>query len=439
VKVRASAPKDEAAIVSMLREAAIPLASLEDTDEFSAPFSRFEDARVVLLGEASHGTSEFYRARAAITRRLIEQHGFTIVAVEADWPDASRVDRYVRHRPGGQYDEHVFARFPTWMWRNQEFAELVEWLRWHNSSLSAERQVEFRGLDVYSLRSSISEVLRYLNKADPDAAVLARRRYGCLSPYQVEPEWYGRAVLMGERDACEDAVTAQLQELLQRRLDKADDEDLFDATRNAAVVQAAEQYYRLMFRGSTQSWNMRDTHMFETLQSVLDARGLQAKIVVWAHNSHIGNASATEMGWEGQHNIGQLCKQAYGDACVLIGFGTDHGTVAAADDWDEPMQVKTVLPSRPGSFERLFHQAGQSSSLTYLHSNPQLRQALSEPRLERAIGVVYRPDTELQSHYFRASLPDQFDAYVWFDRTTAVTPLPTDPPHGTPETFPFGL
>ncbi|WP_245895058.1 erythromycin esterase family protein [Devosia submarina] len=439
MEVHSPAQKGEAELVAMLREVALSLASPDDADEFSAPFARFGDARVVLLGEASHGTSEFYRARAAITRRLIEDHGFNIVAVEADWPDASRVDRYVRHRPGGQYDEHVFARFPTWMWRNRQFARFVEWLRYRNDALPVERQVEFRGLDVYSLRNSIAEVLNYLAKADPEAAALARRRYGCLSPFQVEPQWYGRAVLMGERDPCEDAVATQLEELLQRRLDKADDEDLFDATRNAKVVQAAEQYYRLMFRGSTQSWNMRDTHMFETLQSVLDARGPQAKIVVWAHNSHIGDASATEMGWEGQHNIGQLCKQAYGDACVTIGFGTDHGTVAAADDWDEPVQFKTILPSRQGSFESLFHQAGQSPSLTHLHASPKLRQALSEPRLERAIGVVYRPDTELQSHYFKARLLDQFDAYVWFDQTTAVTPLPTDPPHGTPETFPFGL
>ncbi len=436
---RAPVQKGEAELVAMLREVATPLASLDSNEEFSAPFARLGNARVVLLGEASHGTSEFYRARAAITRTLIKEHGFTIVAVEADWPDASRVDRYVRHRSGGQYDEHVFARFPTWMWRNREFALLVEWLRSHNSALPPQRQVEFRGLDLYSLRNSISEVLSYLGKADPKAAALARRRYGCLSPYQIEPEWYGRAVLMGERDACEDAVTAQLEELLQRQLDKADDEDLFDATRNAKVVQAAEQYYRLMFRGSTQSWNMRDTHMFETLQNVLDARGADAKIIVWAHNSHIGNASATEMGWDGQHNIGQLCKQAYGDECILVGFGTHHGTVAAADDWDEPMQLKTVMPSRQGSFEKLFHLAGHAASLTHLNEYPDLRQALTEPRLERAIGVIYRPDTELQSHYFKASLSDQFDSYVWFDQTTAVTPLPTDPPHGTPETYPFGV
>ncbi|MDB5612939.1 MAG: Erythromycin esterase [Devosia sp.] len=432
-------PADDATLVGMLREAALPLASLDDESSFSAPFSAFGKARVVLLGEASHGTSEFYRARAAITRRFIEKHGFNIVAVEADWPDAGRVDRYVRNRAGGEYDEHVFARFPTWMWRNREVGEFVDWLRGYNSHQPAEGQTEFRGLDVYSLRSSIAQVLHYLDKADPDAAALARRRYGCLSPFQAEPGWYGRAVLTGEHDACEDAVTAQLQELLLRQLDDAGGEDLFDATQNARVVQAAERYYRLMFRGSTQSWNMRDTHMFDMLQTVLKARGPDAKIVVWAHNSHIGDASATEMGWDGQLNIGQLCKAEFGSSAVTIGFGTHHGTVAAADDWDEPMQVMSVVPSRPGSVERLFHQTGHSASLTDLRENAGLRHALSAPRLERAIGVVYRPDTELQSHYFKAVLPNQFDAYVWFDETSAVTPLPSDAPRGMPETYPFGL
>lgn len=429
---------NDADLVNLLREEAVPLAPLGDPD-FAIPFDVYGNSNVVLLGEASHGTSEFYRARAAITRRLIEQHGFTIVAVEADWPDASRVDRYVRHRAGGQYDEHVFTRFPTWMWRNQEVAEFVEWLRSHNKERAETEKVEFRGLDVYSLRSSIHRVLTYLDKEDPAAAKLARRRYGCLSPYQVEPSWYGRAVLMGEHDPCEDAVTAQLQDLLQRQLEEEDDEALFEATQNARVVKAAEQYYRLMFRGSTQSWNMRDTHMFDMLQTLLAARDPPAKAVVWAHNSHVGYASATEMGWrQGQTNIGQLCKEAFGASCISIGFGTNQGIVAAADDWDEPMQLKTVLTARHDSIEALFHRTGFSASLTKLRGNTGLRENLEGSRLQRAIGVIYRPDTELQSHYFRAVLPEQFDAFVWFDQTTAVTPLPTVQVDATPETYPFG-
>lgn len=429
----------DADVVELVRRTAQPLAHPAQEDQFSASFAKFADARIVLLGEASHGTSEFYEARAAITKRLIEEHGFTIVAIEADWPDASRVDRYVRHKPKGRYDEHVFARFPTWMWRNQEVADFVEWLREHNRAVLADRMTSIRGLDVYSLGSSITEVLDYLDREDPEQALLARRRYGCLTPWHVEPASYGRAVLTGQKDACEDAVVAQLQTLLQRQLEDRDDEDLLDAVQNARVVRSAEQYYRIMYRGSNDSWNLRDRHMFETLQALLDTVGPHAKAVVWAHNSHVGNASATEMGWRGQFNIGELCKTAYSEDAVIIGFGTDSGTVAAADDWDEPMAIKSVRPALAGSYERLFHDTGLSRFLLDLRENVPLRDALSKPRLERAIGVIYRPETERHSHYFDAVLPDQFDAYVWFDQTEAVTPIDADDPHGTPETYPFGL
>ena len=328
----------------------------------------FGSARVVLLGEATHGTSEFYNARAAITRRLIEQHGFSVVAVEADWPDANRVDRHVRHRGPGKYDEECFARFPTWMWRNEEVQTFLEWLRLHNETLPRDKRVEFRGLDVYSLRASIAEVLTYLDRVDPEAAKAARQRYACLTPWQADPAWYGRAVLRGEHDPCEDAVVAQLRRhprqaaaiLPQGR------RGLSDAAQNARIVLAAEQYYRIMYRGSTESWNLRDRHMFNTLQHVMDARGPNAKAVVWAHNSHIGNAAATAMGWQGEFNIGELCKAAYGEEAALIGFGTDRGMVAAADDWNEPMRVMRVLPSRPDSYERIFRQTGIARSLTDL-------------------------------------------------------------------------
>ena len=417
----------------------MPLTYPDQQEQFSLPFAQFADARIVLLGEASHGTSEFYKARVAITKRLIKEHGFNIVAIEADWPDASRVDCYVRHKPAGSYDEHVFARFPTWMWRNREVAAFVEWLRRHNGSVTADRMASIRGLDVYSLRSSITEVLGYLDREDPSQAKLARRRYGCLTPWQVEPASYGRAVLTGQKDACEDAVVEQLQILLQKQIEGTDGEELLNAVQNARVVRSAEQYYRIMYRGSNDSWNLRDRHMFDTLEALLDAGGPQSKAIIWAHNSHVGDASATEMGWRGQFNIGELCKRSYHDHAVIIGFGTDGGTVAAADDWDEPMQVKSIRASLPGSYERLFHDAGVVRSLTDLREPGPLRDALSKPRLERAIGVIYRPETERYSHYFDAVLPEQFDAYVWFDRTEAVTPIMADRPHGTPETFPFGL
>jgi erythromycin esterase-like protein len=430
-----------AAAARAISYACQPLPDVGQAEDFGRCFDVYAGARVVLLGEASHGTSEFYRARAAITRRLIAEHGFNIVAVEADWPDADRVDRHVRQRGAGEYDEHAFARFPTWMWRNHEVGDFVEWLHQHNEALAPDRRAEFRGLDVYSLRSSIAAVLEYLDRVDPDAAVIARRRYGCLTPWQVDAAWYGRAVLRGERDPCEDDVVTQLAELLahQREYAARDGDDFADAAQNARIVRAAEQYYRIMYRGSNDSWNLRDRHMFETLEHLLERRGPTSKAVVWAHNSHVGDASATAMGWRGQFNIGELCRTAFRSGAVLIGFGTDRGTVAAADDWNEPMQLKSVIPSRPDSYERVFRETGVPRSLTDLGEHADVRDVLSQPRLERAIGVVYRPDTELQSHYFEAVLPEQFDAWVWFEETTAVTPLPTDPPHGVPETWPFGV
>ena len=440
---RDPAVTDARALGRAVRPACEPLPPVADRAAFGACFDRYADARIVLLGEATHGSAEFYQARAAITQRLIAQYGFDIVAVEADWPDAGRIDRYVRHRGAAEHQEPAFTRFPAWMWRNREVAAFVQWLHQHNRGLPAERRTEFRGLDVYSLRASIASVLAYLDRVDPEAALQARRRYGCLTPWQTEPAWYGRAVLRGERDPCEGEVYAQLRDMLAKQLDYAahDGDNWFDAAQNARTVLAAEQYYRSMFRGSTESWNLRDRHMFQTLQHVMQARGPNARAVVWAHNSHIGHAPATAMGWQGQFNIGELCRTAYGDDAVLIGFGTDRGTVAAAQDWDEPMQVKQVLPSREDSYEQVFLQAGVPCALADLRkpAHRAVRQALLPPRQERAIGVIYRPDTEFQSHYFEAVLPEQFDAYVWYEQTRAVTPLPAASPEGVPDTYPFAL
>jgi protein-L-isoaspartate(D-aspartate) O-methyltransferase len=428
--------------LELLREAAEPLPELDDR-AFGRMFDRFADARVVLLGEATHGTSEFYRARAAITRRLIEQHGFTIVAVEADWPDAAAIDRYVRHksaRPG----EAAFRRFPTWMWRNVEVHEFVDWLRDHNAGRDPRQHAGFFGLDMYSLSASIGAVIGYLDKTDPEAARVARERYGCLTPWQREPSAYGRAMLTAGYAKCEAGVVAMLRELLNKRLEyeRGDEEGFFDAAQNARLVAAAEQYYRIMYYGSADSWNLRDTHMFETLEHLLAWRGKDAKAVVWAHNSHIGNAAATDMGEaRGEINIGQLCRERFGKKAVLIGFGTDRGTVAAASDWDGPMEIKDVRPAHRDSYERLCRDSGVGRFLVDLREGraPALREALSSARLERAIGVIYRPETELASHYFDARLPEQFDAFVWFQETRAVTPLPTQLRPGVPETYPFGL
>src|SRR5207302_212158 len=349
----------------LLRSHSRDLSAPERNDEFGAPFDRFGDARVVLLGEATHGTSEFYRARAAITQRLIVDHGFNIVAVEADWPDAARIDRYVRHLAPAREARSAFQRFPSWMWRNEEVLGFVDWLRLHNEQLPPERRAAFRGLDVYSLGASIEAVLRYLDRVDSKAAQAARQRYACLTPWQDEPAAYGWAATHGKKDPCEDKVAEQLNDLLAHRLDylRNDGEAFFDAAQNARIVRSAERYYRLMYRRSAESWNLRDRHMFETLQALLRAGGAHssngAKAVVWAHNSHIGNAAATAMGWQGEFNIGELCRTAFGDEAVLIGFGTDRGTVAAADDWDGEMRVKTVLPARRDSWEYAFRKTGR--------------------------------------------------------------------------------
>jgi erythromycin esterase-like protein len=364
------------------------------------------------------------------------------MAVEADWPDAGRIDRHVRHRSPQPSREDSFARFPSWMWRNVEVREFVDWLRAENEHRPPGMRVEFRGLDIYSLGASMEAVLAYLDRVDPSAAKSARERYACLTPWQFDPAHYGHRALMGA-DTCEHEAVAQLQELLARRMryTAKDGEDFFDAAQNARIVRAAEQYYRIMYRGAKESWNLRDRHMFDTLQSLIHRRGSGTKAVVWAHNSHVGNAAATSMGWQGEFNIGELCRTAYGDDMIAIGFGTDRGTVAAASNWDAPMEVKTVLPAREDSYEYLFRQTGEARFLTDWHPAPRndLRDLLAVQRLERAIGVVYRPESEFLSHYFEAVLSDQFDAYVWFECTQAVTPLPGPRPEGVPETYPFGL
>ncbi|UGB38387.1 protein-L-isoaspartate(D-aspartate) O-methyltransferase [Frateuria soli] len=440
--VAARAPADGSGLPGLIQAAAEPLPDPDDP-AFGRLFDRYGDARVVLLGEASHGTSEFYRARAAITQRLIEAHGFTIVAVEGDWPDAAVLDRYVRGRPARQ-EEPIFQRFPTWMWRNRDVARFIDWLRDYNRDKPAARQAGFHGLDLYSLDASIRAVIDYLDRVDPETAKVARRRYGCLMPWSKEPAQYGRMALNAGYPLCEKAVVQMLRELLARRMDyvRADGELFLDAAQNARLVSNAEAYYRAMYYGSAESWNLRDSHMFETLEHLLEAAGPGSRAVVWAHNSHIGDARHTEMGQVREElNLGQLCRQRFGSDAVLLGFGTHTGTVAAADDWDEPMKVMDVLPSRKDSYERLFHDAGHPRCLLDLRggAHRELCGRLAPARPERFIGVIYRPDTERWSHYVECSMPRQFDGYVWFDETHAVVPLGEEPRSGPAETWPFGL
>lgn len=432
----------EETLVRNLADAAESFASIETAD-LNPLMARIGSARVVLLGEATHGTSEFYRMRERITRELVLGKGFRFVAVEADWPDAARVDHYVRHFQYPPSEWTAFARFPTWMWRNTEMRDFVSWLRKHNGTVERDKRVAFHGLDLYSLYDSIRSVLNYLDEVDPESAGVARERYGCLTPWQRDPATYGHAALTGSYPTCETDVARALSDLLAKRRAYAehDGERFLDAEQNARLVANAERYYRIMYYGSRASWNLRDGHMFDTLKNLLAFHGSDSKAVVWAHNSHVGNAGATEMAARGEYNIGQLCRKEFGETAYLIGFGTHSGTVAAASEWDGPMEIKSVRPSLADSYEQLCHATGHARFMLGMRGRGDLcgPTGLGKERLERAIGVIYRPETEMASHYFRANLPQQFDEYVWFDNTSAVTPLDTAEVKGLPDTYPFGV
>ena len=418
--MRGDAPAVERDAAAVIRARAEPF---DDMDALARLSERFADRKVVMLGEATHGTHEFYEARARITERLVAAHGFNIVAIEADWPDAAVYDAAVRGRrsPEGPVP---FTRFPPWMWRNGETAGFLDRLRAVNEDLAEARKAGFYGLDIYSLGHSIDAVLAYLETVDRDAAERARVGYGCLTPFRADPASYGRMAPSPAFTDCEAEVVAMLQDLLAERLDDQgrDGRAFFDAEQNARVVAQAEAFYRAMYYGGPPSWNLRDSHMADTLERLLAHRGPDAKAVVWAHNSHVGDARHTDMGKRrGEHNLGQLARERHGDDVALVGFGTDRGTdrgtVAAASEWGGPMDGERVLRARPDSHEGRCRAAERPKFLLDLREPEPV---LAEPRLERAIGVVYRPESELASHYFEADLARQFDAWVWFDETRAL-------------------
>jgi erythromycin esterase-like protein len=411
-------------------------------------------ARFALLGEASHGTHEFYRERIRITQRLITEKGFTAVAVEADWPDAWRVNRYVR----GLSDDRDataalsgFQRFPAWMWRNTEVRDFVEWLRDHNKGLGRQQQVGFYGIDLYSLFTSMQAILAYLDRVDPEGARKARARYACFDHAREDSQAYGYGASYGLTPSCEDEVVQQLREMNRRMADISpvpglERDEAFYAQQNARLVHNAEEYYRTMFRGRVSSWNLRDSHMVETLQALdrhLGAGGAPPRFAVWAHNSHLGDASATEMGDIGEWNVGQLMRDRYAGDAVLVGFSTHRGWVTAASEWDEPPQRKRVREGQAGSWEGIFHSTEAERFLLGLRGNEALRSLIASPRrLQRAIGVIYRPETERQSHYFFTKLAEQFDAVIHIDETRALEPLDKGEVWHTgeaPETYPSAL
>ena len=449
---QSSQPSHQADAVAVVRQHAIPLSG--DPGQYDALLDGIGEARIVLLGEATHGTHEFYRERAYITRRLISEKGFAAVAVEADWPDAYRINRFVRGIGGDEEAVQAladFGRFPTWMWRNADVLDFVGWLRTHNEGEAVDKRAGFYGLDLYSLRASMDAVLRYLDKIDPGAARRARARYGCFDRFGEEMQQYGYATTLGLHPSCEREVLTQLVELHRQRAEYASRDgrvaadDYFFAEQNARLVRNAEEYYRTMFRGRDESWNLRDRHMVETLEELrrfLSRTQPDPRIVVWAHNSHLGDARATQMSERGELNVGQLVRERHGESTVLVGFTTYAGTVTAASEWDGPAHRKHVQPALAGSYERLFHDVQIPRVLMPLRTDRELSSALLRPRLERAIGVLYLPESERASHYFQARLSEQFDFVIHFDQTRAVEPLERSAlweSGEVAETYPSGL
>jgi erythromycin esterase-like protein len=450
-RVMWSRPLGNESVRTLNRLARPVTGAVEDYDEL---LGLVGGRRLVLIGEASHGTHEFYRERARITRRLIDELGFNAVAIEGDWPDTYRVNRYVM---GDSNDGDAntslggFRRFPTWMWRNRDVLAFVQWLRARNDAQSSpSARVGFYGLDLYSLRASIEAVVKYLECVDPEEARRARERYSCFDHVGADGQAYGYAIASGAADPCEDAVMSQLLEL-RRQSDNyllangvANEDEQFYAEQNAQLVHDAEQYYRLMYRANVSSWNLRDSHMANTLDHLiayLNHRSAPTKVVVWAHNSHVGDARATSMRARGELNIGQLARERYGDDALLVGFSTNTGYVTAASDWGGPTERKRVRSARPDSHEAMLHAAGIRHFWVPTHDLA-IDEELAGTRLERAIGVVYRPDTELQSHYFEANLIQQFDIVIHLDHTRALEPLELTPLWDAgepPETYPTGL
>ncbi|MDB6058618.1 MAG: erythromycin esterase-like enzyme [Verrucomicrobiales bacterium] len=415
------------------------------------------DAQFVLLGESTHGTHEFYNSRAEITKRLITEKGFNVIALEADWPDALRVNRYVR---GGDQDETAnealseFKRFPTWMWRNADMVGFMGWLRAHNATTRnhpAWSKVGVYGLDLYSLHASIDAVIRYLQKMDPEAAKEARVRYSCFEHFGEDAHSYRLTASQHKSLSCEDVVVEQLVEMQKRATDllnrdgRAAADELFFAEQNALVARNAEKYYRAMYRGRPNTWNLRDTHMVDTLDRLMEhfrSQGEVPKAVVWAHNSHLGDARATQMTNRGEINVGQLMRERHGDKTVLVGFTTATGTVTAASDWGDPAERKQVREPLQDSYEELFHDVAIPNFLLTIRLNRTLYRALAPELLERAIGVIYRPETERWSHYFSSNIAEQFDAVIHFDETQAVEPLERTSQWDEgeyPETYPTAL
>lgn len=425
-----------------LHGVARPLKNLMDLD---ALLERIGDARFVLLGEASHGTSEYYRWRTAISQRLIKEKGFSFIAVEGDWPDCYRVNRYVKgYEDSGENARdvlHAFERWPTWMWANWEIVALAEWLRTYNDTVPENRKVGFYGLDVYSLWESLQEVTHYLERTDSMAVRAAREAYMCFQPYQGDVHAYAQSTSLVP-DSCEEDVIKLLMETQRQALlnNPRDVEAAFNAEQNALVAVGAERYYRAMIKGGPDSWNVRDHHMMDTLENLMKHHGTDAKAIVWEHNTHIGDARATDMAGAGMVNVGQLARERRAsDGVVLVGFGSHRGTVIAGKAWDAPMEQMLVPQAKEGSWEDFLHYALGDDSLLILTDGDVPNEMFRRPRGHRAIGVVYHPQYERMGNYVPTSLSRRYDAFIYLDETTALHPLHIEPQAAfePPETYPW--
>lgn len=432
-------------IARSIAKRALPLETERDLDPL---IRRIGNARYVLLGEATHGTSEFYQWRAKLSRRLIEEQGFSFVAVEGDWPDCYRINRYAKgYAESGESARevvHAFERWPTWMWANREVAEFAEWLRDHNRRRAAPRQAGFYGLDVYSLWDSMHAVVLYLESMDPALARAARAAYRCFEPYGEDVQEYARATALVPT-TCENEAVAVLAALRRSATEFREDgpDAFFNAEQNALVAQNAERYYRTMVRGGPTSWNVRDAHMVETLERLVKHHGPDAKAIVWEHNTHVGDARFTDMARAGMFNVGQLVRQAHdGDDVVIVGFGTHRGTVVAGDEWGAPMRRIRVPPAREDSFEDALHASDAGDLLLLFDDRDDGGLAgLADPIGHRAIGVVYDPRHEHWGNYVPTIVPRRYDAFVHFEETTALDALhmPVLVDGEPPETYPSGM
>ncbi|GAB4517454.1 MAG: hypothetical protein OHK0046_24050 [Anaerolineae bacterium] len=430
-------------LIAHIQQNAQPLTGPQDLDPL---MERIGDARLVLLGEASHGTSEYYTWRAQITKRLIREKGFSFIGVEGDWPDSYTVNRYIKNYPDSGESAyellHAYNRWPTWMWANWEVVALVEWLRRHNLTMPEKDRVGFYGLDVYSLWESLAEITRYLQTVDDDAVEAARQAYTCFQPYDRNAQAYAWASQFVP-SSCESAVMNLLTatERLTRHMPEGDGESAFNAAQNARSVAGAEHYYRSMIPGGATSWNIRDHHMVDTLANLLEHHGPESKAIIWEHNTHIGDARATDMAVDGMVNVGQLVRERWGeDQCVLVGFSSNRGTVIAGNAWDGPMEEMRVPRARPDSWDGLFHEAldGKNALVIFQHTEDD---AFQHIRPQRAIGVVYHPQYESRGNYIPTSLANRYDVLLYIDETRALHPLHVqEEAHmEPPETYPWAV